>query len=322
MSGKLVGMVFEHYPGNGGGELLLAVKLADNAHDSGAHIFPSVATLAEQTRQSERTVQYQLKRMVAMGWLQLMREAVGGGRGGGFGRPREYRIHPDWIKANDARTPEAERPKWDPAASGPELSTGKTGADSAPNKNRKWVQPSAEMGATAVAEMGAIAVAPEPSLTVKEPIPPVSPTGGARVVVDLDPSAAFDEIVGLWPETRRLNLKDARQAFDAALAAGASGAEIVAAARRQCTLEWWTRAQGRFVPKPAKWLREERWLDSAPVAGGEPWQDSRKGVEAMAAKLGMPAWDRSAFDCGRGESWRAYRLRVIGAAQAPQRRVA
>ena len=34
MSGKAVGMVFDHYIGRGA-ELLLAVKLADNAHDDG-----------------------------------------------------------------------------------------------------------------------------------------------------------------------------------------------------------------------------------------------------------------------------------------------
>ena len=53
MSGKVVGMVFDHYEGRGS-ELLLAVKLADNAHEDGTHIFPAVATLATRSKGSAR----------------------------------------------------------------------------------------------------------------------------------------------------------------------------------------------------------------------------------------------------------------------------
>lgn len=302
MSGKLVGMVFEHFPGDAS-EVLLAVKLADNAHDDGRHIFPSVATLAQQTRRSERTVQYQLKRMVASSWLILVREAVGGGRGGGYGRPREYRIHPDWIRAHDARTPEAERPAWPPALQPAKLSTEEMGANSAPNKSGKWVQPSAEMGATAVAEMGATAVAPEPSLTVKEPIPPVSPVGDAR---------AFDQLVQLWPAGRRQRLEEARAQFDKVVQKGlATEAELLDAARMQATEDVWRRHDGRFVPLLLTWLRNSRWKDGHADAGQAAWHSSREGVEARAARLGIGWWDRKAFDAGRGESWPAYRARVL-----------
>ena len=93
MSGKLVGMVFDHYP-NGGSELLLAVKLADNADDFGHNIYPSVATLALQTRQSVRTVQNQLRRMQDMGWLLLVRHSAGG-----RGLARVYHINPAFVRA-------------------------------------------------------------------------------------------------------------------------------------------------------------------------------------------------------------------------------
>lgn len=117
MSAKMFGMVFDHYPG-GGNELLLALKLADNADQDGGSIFPSVGTLAAKTRLSERTVQYQLKRMLEMGWLEKVREGFGGGRGGGFGRAREYRISPDWVRAYDGSLPLAERPVWTPRSAG------------------------------------------------------------------------------------------------------------------------------------------------------------------------------------------------------------
>lgn len=95
-------MVFDRYP-SGGGEMLLALALADHAHDDGTHIFPSIARLAEKTRQSERSVQYQLRRMEQSGWLVLVNAGIGGRRSGfgEGGRTRQYRINPEWMKGAD-----------------------------------------------------------------------------------------------------------------------------------------------------------------------------------------------------------------------------
>lgn len=85
------------------GELLLALVLADHASDDGTKIFPSVATMAGRTRQSERTVQYQLRKMEASGWLVKVTKASGGRRRGHYkhdgysGYATEYRINPEWI---------------------------------------------------------------------------------------------------------------------------------------------------------------------------------------------------------------------------------
>ncbi|WP_313243736.1 helix-turn-helix domain-containing protein [Stenotrophomonas rhizophila] len=102
MSGKVYGMVFDRYP-VGGGEMLLALALADHAHDDGTHIFPSIARLAQKTRQSERSVQYQLRRMEASGWLVLVNAGLGGRRSGfgEGGRTRQYRVNPEWMKGAD-----------------------------------------------------------------------------------------------------------------------------------------------------------------------------------------------------------------------------
>ncbi|AIV82276.1 putative gp60 [Burkholderia pseudomallei MSHR3965] len=83
--------VFERYP-EGGGEMILALALADHSHDDGTHIYPSVDKLAAKTRQSPRAVQYQLRRMQQSGWLILVSESKGG-----RGNTREYRINSDWI---------------------------------------------------------------------------------------------------------------------------------------------------------------------------------------------------------------------------------
>lgn len=87
----MTGLVFSRYQ-NSGGEFVLALALADHAWDDGTHIWPSVKTLAEKTRQSRRAVQYQLRNMLDSGWLQLVKKSSG--------RPgfcNEYRINPDWI---------------------------------------------------------------------------------------------------------------------------------------------------------------------------------------------------------------------------------
>lgn len=155
MSAKLSGMVFDRYP-VGGGEMLLALKLADNAHDDGTHIFPSVATMAEKTRQSERAVQYQLRRMQKSGWLILVRPARGGRNGAGY--PAEYRINPDWIMGADIAPIESAD------------TSGEMGAKIAPIESKERVQSQAEMGAicdgmgASGGRNGCKAFAPEPSV--------------------------------------------------------------------------------------------------------------------------------------------------------------
>jgi hypothetical protein len=96
MSAKMTGMVFDRYPGSGC-ELLLALAIADHAHDDGRKVFPFVDSLASKARQSVRTVQRTLAKMVADGWL--IRVTAGDG---GRGRATEYRISPEWIAG---RTP-------------------------------------------------------------------------------------------------------------------------------------------------------------------------------------------------------------------------
>lgn len=95
MSVFVSSQVWQRYP-NGGGELTLALALADHSHDDGTHIWPSIEQLALKTRQSVRTVQYQLRRMEEARWIVLM-NAGNGGRN----VRREYVINPDWLNGAD-----------------------------------------------------------------------------------------------------------------------------------------------------------------------------------------------------------------------------
>lgn len=155
----MTGMVFERYPGSGG-ELLLALALADNAHDDGTRIFPSVATLAVKSRQSERSVQYQLRKMERIGWLEVVSE--GGGRMKGYksgGRPREYRISPYWIAGGDlqASGDAGEQPENSKGANSAPFAKGAKQSRKGCKTTQERVQPRVEKGATAVA--------PEPKAT-------------------------------------------------------------------------------------------------------------------------------------------------------------
>jgi hypothetical protein len=78
-----------------GGELVLALSIADFANDAGESIFPSVKTLCEKTRQSRATVQRQMAHFREVNWLQVVGQ---GGLSGGRERTTEYRINPDWVK--------------------------------------------------------------------------------------------------------------------------------------------------------------------------------------------------------------------------------
>ena len=320
MSGKLVGMVFDHYPDDvSSGELLLAVKLADNAHEDGKHIFPSVSTLARQTRQSERTVQYTLRRMVEMGWLILVKEGYGGGRGGGCGRPREYRISTQWIRAHDARIPESERPQWSPRPRSPgaesqspvaqkqvqsPASEKEMGANSAPISEGKGVQSGAEMGATAVAEMGAIAVAPYPPLTVIGTNPPTPHPGGERPKAETgapppaaamagvplsagEADAAFDVLWLAYP--RKVDQERARRAWHALSPTAALVQAVMAGVERWAKTDQWRESGGRFVPLLRGWLRHSRWLDvpgfSAPEVAQAEDPPPRQGLDMTPEQL-------------------------------------
>ncbi|CAK0183691.1 gp60 [Burkholderia pseudomallei] len=150
MSVKVMNAVFERYP-EGGGEMILALALADHSHDDGTHIYPSVEKLAAKTRQSPRAVQYQLRRMQQSGWLILVSESKGG-----RGNTREYRINSDWINGAELAP----------------ISSGSKGAKNAPNgkgANDDVKGATGDIKGANHSTKGCKAFAPESSGTVIEP---------------------------------------------------------------------------------------------------------------------------------------------------------
>lgn len=91
--------VFERYP-FGGNEGMLALALADHAHDDGSNIWPSLDLLAHKAKMSRSTVQRLLRKMLERGWLEVVRKGGGGGRGD----TAEYRICRAWIAGGELPT--------------------------------------------------------------------------------------------------------------------------------------------------------------------------------------------------------------------------
>lgn len=204
--------VFDRYPA-GGGEMLLALALADHADDDGTRVYPSVARLAKKTRQSERTVQYQLRKMQKDGWLVLVAD-----ENGGRGKAREYRINSDWLKgANIA-----------PFIVEQDAKSERVQNQKGCNLAHKRVQSDAQKGATAIA--------PEPSLTISNPYTDtdVSVVGNRKTVSD----CPHQQIIDLYKKSFPEAVKPQHWTGERASALKARWREEP---DRQC-LDWW----GRF----------------------------------------------------------------------------
>jgi len=168
MSVFVMSLVWKRFP-SGGGDMLLALALADHASDDGTKVYPSIKHLAAKTRQSERTVQYQLRRMEEMGWIILV-NAGNGGRN----MSREYNINPAWINGAEL-APLQKTPPETPGNAG--------GANSAPPENgaNGGVKGASDDGKGATdGRKGATAIAPannhhQPSSITSKPTTPPAP---------------------------------------------------------------------------------------------------------------------------------------------------
>jgi len=292
-------MVFDRYP-VGGGEMLLALAIADHAHDDGTHIFPSIAHLARKTRQSERSVQYQLRRMEASGWLILVNDGVGGRRRGRDegGRTRQYRISPAWMKGADIA----------PLHDAPVEHS--KGANSAPLKGAsddgKGCNPAQERVQNG-AEKGAKLLHPnlkQPKATLIEPH-----SNGAA-----DPRAVCGTSPG--PIAAALNR--------AAMAAGRSHQRItsqhpdlIAAAAEGVTAEHVVELADMYPDKPAGYLvavarRQHAAAATAIATGGTPHAVHRESASERTRRLAGEAVQREADAAAGGAAFDGLDRDLVG----------
>lgn len=242
MSSRCMAAVFERYPG-AAGEFALALALADNAHDDGSHIFPSVDVMAHKSRQSVRAVQLHLSRMQATGWLIKVRG------GGGRGRSTEYRINPDWLKGADIA----------PFVR-PVDNSGK-GADIAPFSAEKGCNPAHEKGAihdTKGCNPRHPYITGRTSIGIT-PLPPAEAGGADTGVENSAGHGDFASFFAAYP--RKVGKVQAQEVWEKLAPDEALRKRIAEAVRAWARSPEWVRNEGQFIPKPARWLREARWDD-------------------------------------------------------------
>ncbi|AGU51542.1 hypothetical protein VAPA_1c44690 [Variovorax paradoxus B4] len=294
MSIKVMSMVFDRYP-SGGMERLLALAMADHASDDGRRIWPSVDELARKTMQSRSSVQRQIRRMVATGWLIQVKTATG--------RPgvtNEYRICPEWIEGGEVPVPER-GVNLTPLDDAPPPEVIHTGVNLTPVSKPERGVTTDERGVTGD-ERGVTAMTPEssePSMN-QSPLPP---GGGAT---------GFDELFAIYPNHD--NRLKAERRYRRMAPTAALQQTMRSAIEAQRLSKRWTKDGGEFVPEFATWLRNERWRDvprapdAGPAAGA--WHETRSGIDAKARALGLAPWDEAAFSVGRGETYLAFTARV------------
>lgn len=323
MSGKLTGMVFDRYP-EGGGEMLLALKLADNAHDDGTHIFPSVETMASKTRQSERAVQYQLKRMRESGWLILVRKARGGR--GTAGYPAEYRINPEWIKGADFAS--LKNLSTDPLVQlekGAEIAPinsekGANGDKKGCKTEQERVQNGTEKGAKLLHPNHQITPI-EPSINLHLPAETKNEDEGEEEKSDIEtqnqtePVTPFERFWEVWPSEsgRKAGARPKCEKLWAEADLDAHVELIVIHVQAMKLTPKWKKG---WEPEPSRYLTEQWWKDGAPApvsvampADGTPWYESTPDViDAKGAELGVRARKPD-------EAIAAYRVLVVNASK-------
>lgn len=101
----------------------------------------------------------------------------------------------------------------------------------------------------------------------------------------------------------------ARKAFDKRKPDDALLAQMLSAIDAQRKSPKWLKDGGQFIPNPATWLTQGRWMDGADGDGGgeiSHWYETRGGVDSKAIELGLPLWDGI-------ENWLFFKARVMQA---------
>lgn len=109
--------------------------------------------------------------------------------------------------------------------------------------------------------------------------------GPDEVVMDGVCLAQFDEFWSTYPKTRHIGINDVKRWFKETKVDAALFKKIIHSVNvhKQCTN--WQDQDGRFIPKPIKFLRESMWLSE--VVGADPFQDAEPemSMEEMKAEI-------------------------------------
>jgi len=285
-------MVFDRYP-EGGGEYVLALALADHAHEDGSHIWPGVDSLAKKSRQSSRTVQRQLIAMQESGWLLLVRE---GGRGPKD--PNEYKINPDWIAGADFESLRNKGDILSPLDGDDKGDTAMTPLDEIKGDKNETHDC---LRVTKTAIKGDTAMSPEPSVTITLKATEVITDCARELLTERGVSGDLSEKwLGIRSAKEQVTDLGAVELIeDEAKAAGLSFLQAIECCVKQ---DWaWFKA---------KWYANLGTANAPCAAQGPPkpstgwdWRSSSDGVMNRGRRLGIERLEAESDD--------AYRNRVI-----------
>lgn len=131
---------------------------------------------------------------------------------------------------------------------------------------------------------------------------------------------AFDRFWSEWPRHPRKAAKDQCRRKWLSKGCDAIADQVLCALSAAKASVMWSKQDGEFIPAPLTWLNQGRW--EAPTEAelqadikAQNWHESRSGIEAKGAELGIGVWDRDAWEKGRGGiDWATYSARVFKAA--------
>ena len=93
-----------------------------------------------------------------------------------------------------------------------------------------------------------------------------------------------------WREyPKKVGKQDARAAFEKVTV---PVRVLVNALRQHKQSGQWARENGRFIPNPATWLKQQRWEDELPYAGGVP-----KGASGILGQAELESIQRMLKEC-------------------------
>lgn len=287
MSGQATGWVLRHgprpdmvdrtgrpYGQRARGLRTVLVAVADAANADGHHAHPGLANLEDFTLYSRRQVISLVKELVAEGWLVVEQE------GGGRGRATKWTV----VGVDGTVQP-------------PHVSTTEEGCSDRTDPNPETVQSERER-VQSEAETVQSRLHPNGVTTgVTTTTPPSSPPSELELVTEEPPPPAecdhrhrcehFDAFWDRYP--RRIGLGAALKAFRRA-ATTATTEDILDGLDRSVKVWRSEQRAPRFLPHPATWLNQQRWLDdeqpAAPTSKrAEAEQQTRAAGDAFLDRI-------------------------------------
>ena len=297
MSIEVMSAVWNRYP-VGGGQLLVALALADEANVHGCNVFPSVARIAARAKLQARSVQRIMGQMVASGWLQVVH--VSSGR---RGDTNHYRISPEWLAGGECIAPAADvvratlpkspkaptkGAKAAPFADGFDAqhmpATGDILSPVPPVDNPVQNPPTGDILSPVrvtprclTGDLGVTQPGITPIPNTKTPLPPkggqtdsnsqnrqtgtTPPQHPAAIASAHAPGThpGFESFKAAYPRWRSEGL--ARREWNSLKPSPEMQRTLLAALAEQARCDEWQREAGRFIPKPSVWLARECWAD-------------------------------------------------------------